>query len=608
MSGLILTETGCLGEGWAPALSFSARTVSQQASWAGFEVGVTRVDALSQWGVARDAHTGTAVALGGRLNIAAQEWALAEGLPYSGSLAGKLVLHYWLTRREQFEAWLDGPYCILIHEPLSGKLHVFTDRMGVYPLYQAEQGPFMLCSHPDVLADQLAAVGVSHELDWLTMAECLAHGTGVHPYTYYQGIRQLDPATHYVFKPGGASAPEKTVYWSPLSQENGGLSENEWAEELASALRSSGARRGVAPSRNVGLLLSGGADSRALLYAMAEPARVEALTFCDEENAEVAVARQIADAVGARHRVLLRDPEHYARGAWETVRISGGMWSVKDAHYHGFMDTLESLGCDSLVTGCYTDYLLKGLAYNRKPWSIAGKNLPLDKMTGFDYSFYQPQGKLAPNWRARVMRRQEERFPGEYRSTYDADPAPVADLRVRPLSREADAMGRLFLMRTLPWDPMMVDNAILRFYAELPPRLKLNARVFRKAVARLTPPSARNIPNNNDDSPLDAGELSRAWHHLAKKIREKRLEKLAAGSRKNGLATAGSWPNFVYYIAHSPVIAELWANPSPAQKEILGTLLGFDPWSCTQAEWARRDEDQFLRALTLKIWLAQRGY
>ncbi|MCI5157711.1 MAG: hypothetical protein D3906_04585, partial [Candidatus Electrothrix sp. AUS1_2] len=76
--------------------------------------------------------------------------------------------------------------------------------------------------------------------------------------------------------------------------------------------------------------------------------------------------------------------------------------------------------------------------------------------------------------------------------------------------------------------------------------------------------------------------------------------------RPNGLATSGSWPNWTYYIAHSPVIAELWSDPLPGEKALFEELLGGDPWKKTVAEWAT-DHMFFMRILTLRLWLAMRG-
>lgn len=607
MSGFLLTTAGEFDRRWADALSFKPQTAAAAIDWKDLRGVVTRVDRTERWAPAHDPVSGVSVALGGRLSLDPAQWREAEDLPYRGGSAARLVLRDWLANPGRIAATLNGPFCVLIFDPRRRELQLLTDRMGAYPVYAAEGGELRLASHPDVLADYLAAEGRAPELDHDTLAECLAMGTSVHPYTYYRTIRQLDPASHHVYSLSAPTGPARvSVYWRPRSPAPSELpGEEALAEDLAAALRTAGRRRTPAATRT-GLLLSGGADSRALLFALADPAAIETLTFCDAPNAEVAIARRIAQAAGASHQVLVREPEFYGHGARETVRITGGMWSIKDAHYEGFAEVLAARGFDALMTGCYADYMLKGLGYNRRERRFAGRRLPFEALADYDPCFYQPCASIAPPWQRRVQARLERRFTAEARGRYANDPSAVEDLRIRPLSREADAMGRLYLWRTLPWDPVMTDNEIVEFYARMPPALKLNARVFRKAVLRLLPAAARRIPNNNDHAPMDASDFTRAIRYLAYNAGARLRRRLGGAGSPERLATATSWPNFAYYLAHSPVIAGLWNGPTRAQRELLGELTGGDPWAVPLAQWAARD-DLLLRLLTLRLWLEQRG-
>ncbi len=602
MSGLLLAPR--LQIDWAEALRFVPQVQAYPLAWGNLQLGLVRFDPASLWAPAHDPASGVQVLVAGRLVLDAGAWTDAVDLPYTGGLASRLVLQRWLTRPHTLGTWLNGPACVLLWVPQQRQLHLWTDRMGVYPLYAATTAPCSLSSHPDVLAAQLRAQGQSVALDEVTLAEALATGTATQPYTHYRSIRQLEPATHYCYDATDLTAlPQAQTYWQPDPVATGGSAAS-WAERYAAALQHCGARRGQGPEPHIGLLLSGGADSRALLYTAAQPASVQTLTFGDGINAEVRVAGQIAAAVGAPHQVLTRAFEHYGQGAWESVRVTGGCWSIKDAHYQGFAPQLQALGADRLLTGCYTDYLYKGLAYNCRPWQWAGKTLPLERLAPFAPAFYQPHRAVAPTWQAAVQARSLSRIPAALRAAYAQQLAAVEDLRIRPLAREADAMGRLYLLRTQPWDPMMVDNELLAFYGSLPPRFKLNAQVFRQAVARLTPPAARAIANNNDDAPLHAGPGQRLAYALGAKVRRR----LTGQHRQTGLMTRGSWPNFAHYVPHSPVVAELWADPTALQRELLRDLLGVDPWQRSLAHWAQQELDLYLRVLTLKIWLTQQGY
>jgi asparagine synthase (glutamine-hydrolysing) len=601
MSGFLLASSAEFDSRWAEALGFSPDSQISRLDWGPWTVAAVRVDDAALWAPAHDPERGLSIVLGGRLSLDATTWHRARNLPGTGGLAGRYLIDAWLTDADGFGNRINGGCCILLWEAQRQRLHLWTDRMGVFPVYAPAAGRPLLCSHPDVLADALSATGRPQPLDMVTLAECLVTGSGVAPYTYYEGIRQLQPASHYLIG-GEDGIKQAAAYWQPKRDLAAPVERHALAEELALTLKTVGARRQEALLGRNGLLLSGGADSRALLFAADHPERVETLTFCDAENPEAATARAIAAAAGANHRLLVRDAEHYAEGTWESVRISGGMWCMKDAHYHGFLNSLRPLGLGNLMTGCYADYLLKGLSYNRNPVRLLGKPLPLETLAPFGMEFYQPFSRLAPKWTAAVDRRLAERFPAGLQSTYTGDPWPVEDKRVRPLSREPDAMGRLYLLRMLPWDPVMVDNEIVDFYVRIPPQLKLNARVFRDAVTRLLPAAARSIPNNNDRVALDMPEWQRVLYDLAVKARRR----LSAG-QTDSIVTEGSWPNFNFYLSHSLRIEELWRQPTAGIRSMLTDLLGEDPWATPLAAWARRDGDLMLRLITMKVWLTQRG-
>ena len=490
---------------------------------------------------------------------------------------------------------LNGACCALVIDRRQQCIDLLTDRMGAFPLYFATDS-VALATHPDRLADALAEGGRAVALDLATLAECLAHGYAVQPATYHQGIEQLDAATHYRISLTRPSLTRCGTWWSPAPVDPD-VRLDRLADDLAAAFQAAGRRRAPELVGRRGVLLSGGADSRALLFAVPDPASVSTITFCDRDNPEVDTARQIALAARAPHRVLKRGAEYYGEGAWETVRITGGMWCLKDCHFHGFVDALSPAAIDNLMTGCYADYLYKGLALNRAPLSLLGKQLPVDRLAPLSLDYYQPASRIAPRWAARAHAR--------LRAWQGEDAATITDRRIRPLSREADAMGRGYLLRLGNWDPVMLDNDLLAFYGRLPADAQLNARVFRKAVIRLMPAGAAAIPNNNDGARLDAPEIERVLRHVLRKWPSYVARRLGR-MRTPGLSTDGSWPDFDYYVAHSTVLADYWHGPSPSQRELFCELLGEDPWQRSLADWARHDIDLILRLLTLRIWLTQR--
>lgn len=611
MSGFLIAACPFDQADWGRRLAFAPGTGIEPLALAPWHGVLSYFGSAHERGAARAEAAGVTVAVAGRASLDERDWTRAGQLAVEGGLAARFYLDAWNEQPQRASAAINGAVCLIVHDARRRELHLLTDRMGVFPVYANSDGPPVLASHPDVLADFLAAQGRPPALDTLTLAEMLRTGCSVHPHTYHRGIVQLDPATHYTFDLAQPQRPPRRAsYWEPPRELPAG-SAAAVAESIASAfaegLRSAGRRRAARLGRH-GLLLSGGADSRALLYTAASPSEVTCLTFCDRDNPEVDTARAIAAAVGAPHRVLHRAFEHYGDGATESVRASGGMWSIKDAHYHGFAGELHGLALGNLMTGCYTDYLYKGLGYNRRAMRVLGKRLSLDEPAPYAAEYYQPYSHIAPHWAARVAERGDAWIAAADIAAYARDPFAVEDRRIRPLSREADAMGRLYLLRTQPWDPVMVENELVDWYGRIPPALKLNARVFRAAVARVLPAAARHIRNNNDFSPIGASEPARVMRYLWRKSLEIAARRLRGADAAESLATNGSWPNFRYYVARSEVLATRWATPTPAQRELFADLLGADPFADSLDVWAHRDIDLILRLLTLKIWLDLRQY
>lgn len=612
MSDLLLGSHGAPRAPVVGKLHFTAGTHTHLLHWGVFAGALARVDAEDLWAPAHDPQTGLGVALVGRVAFDANVWRQADDLPYQGGKACRLLLREWLGNPGAFAANLNGAFAIIIHDPARQSLHLITDRLGAYPVYRVESCPALrLSSHPDILADWLADEGITSELDIDTLAESLAMGCGVHPHTFHRNIKQLDPASQYTFKLDGDGVhTERTVYWRPTAPDRESRIDSEtWVDAIATALRDSTRRRTLSVFGNAGLLLSGGLDSRAILFGAENPGRIRCVTFCDRENAEASTAIQLAEAAGARHHLILRDPEHYAKGAKESVRVSGGMWSIKDAHYQNLLADLQAMGFGVLLTGCFADYLLKGLAFNKEPVTLLGKPTPIQRLGPFSPEYYQPHFSLAPEWRRRIDARYSERVPPSLRIGYGQNPSAVEDLRVRPLSREADAMGRLFMWRTLPWDPVMADREIVDLYAAMPPEMKLDFRVYSRAVARVVGPAGRHVVNNNYGTPLESGVARVVTTHFLMRLEGKlrRFGERLAG-RDADMVTRGSWPEFSVYVARSPMIAELWRSPSPFVRDLFFGVLGRDAWATPLTSWGHGDNDLFLRLLTLKLWLEQRGY
>lgn len=572
---------------------------------------VTRVDAPKLWAPAYDLQSGVRALIGGRIALDEAEWKVAEGLPYEGGLACRIVINRWLEGGGRAVQALNGGAQIVVIDERNRTLHVWTDRMGFYPAFAWTAGNgFLLCSHPDVAADALEFARHPLKFDAVTMAEFLRTGKATHPHTYWQGIRHMDAATHFEFELGASPRLRTSaVFWQPayLRGEPYLTDRREIVEKLATALRSAVRRRTLPRLGKVGVLLSAGADSRTALFGACEPSAVTCYTFYDERNAEFDSAEMLAAAAHAEHIGYQRKQDYYIKYAPQTVRITGGMWSVDSGHYTGVLEQLSGDRYGAVITGCYTDYLLKGLAYNRRHRKMFGRSLPVYVLTEQASEFYQPFSELATSWMDRVERRHGERC-----ASLDLGRAHLASvsefLRLSPIVREADAAGRLVLRRTTPFDLFTADNDVVEIACSMHPDQKVSGIAFGMAVELVTGPRANHVLNNNYSARVGASE----WQRIFSFVKASALRKIwrQGGNQPyernpGSVATVGSWPNYGRVIKLVESL-RAWRDELPSeQAELLFDMLGNERRQWSLNAWGDREPSLFFRFYTASLWLSQ---
>lgn len=569
-------------------------------------VASTRVDDTGLWGSAKDPVSGVQIWLGGRVAFEEAEWNRAESLPYHGGLACRLLIDLWLAKgADAFPTLLNGAFGVVVHE--GGSWHVFTDAMGIYPFYCLKSHSFALGTHPDVLADYSSDLGRPCSRDVTTVAEAIATGSATQPFTLYREIEQLEAASHYHWtREGGTWRSPRKKWWEPwYLAYDPVVDEHVLARELAAALDHAVKVRTLPRLGKSLVMLSGGADSRTALFGAHNPGAVTAFTLCDTPNEETQTAARLARAAGATHVIHRRDMEYYPRSAPDAMRAAAGMWNFADAHYASALDAIHSLGAGVILTGCYADYMFKGLSYNRRYRTLLGKTLPLHDLAPFRREFYHPHVKLSDGYQQLVDQRANQLCAGLDAGQYAIHPDWFADRRIRPLSREADAAGRNTLWRTLPWDPMMADREVIRVFSRMGASTKLNGILFGKAVAVVVGTKARKIRNNNYGAPIDAGEWSRIGWFLWG-VAKRKVKRHLAPAAVETCATTGSWPEFGNIIRHSRVIAEFWHSVAGAERAEYREILGMDPWEVSLEQWGRRNPMLFLRIYSRAVWDAGR--
>lgn len=545
------------------------------------------------------------VAICGRISLTEQDWNNTALSELKGGLAARWVLHQWMHNKKLLFKGLDGVFTIIV---LEGKdtLHLITDPLGALPVYKSNEPVPRFSTHTDALAGWMSESGTPCTLNLSSAAEVLATESLTAPYTYYNEIEMLSPGHHYTIDLGRTENTkptiEKVCYWDPYSLTINTLSQDEWGIKIASAIQSSMAKRFATPNIKLGLLLSGGLDARAILFAAPDPSKLTTITLYDSFNGELLTSRQLAKAAGSTHHEIARNPEHYGLGAKSAITNSAGQFSMKDAHYVDTWDKIRSLDITALASGCFADWLLKAVALDTKELKFLKLSFAIERLKPAQHEYYKPFYPLAKEWQIQLQARLNKRYPKSLLDVSDQRRNELQWNRIFPIAYEPDAMSRRDLVRSISWEAIFSDREIITIAGQLPPEMKLNERAYRQAFKHLMPDHAKSILNNNDDSLVSAGELSRSLRSFKRSFKTTASRYLSS-KPKPSITTKGSWPNFEYYVQNSPVIKSMWDSISTPSRELINDLMGQDVFALELTQWQGSQIPLLLRILTFGYWL-----
>jgi asparagine synthase (glutamine-hydrolysing) len=564
-----------------------------------FSLLLTSADEPSLWGHFQSTDDRFLVALCGRLAFDEGDWTRAQQTRGQGGLACKAICNLYQAGGANALSSLNGNFVVFLLDRLNRNFLVVTDRCGMMLAYA--NGPLnrarVLSSHPDALA---LVTDESQKWDLTSLAEFLMTGRLTFPHTYYQNMRGLDMGMVCRFAVNdGTLAFQSELRYSDIDfRPDEQATANDLAAELAAAFQNAVKRRTLPLLGRTGIALSGGLDSRLILSAARNRENIRAFNLYDERNLESRTAEAIAAACGVEFEPIQRDFDYYGNTAELGVKISGGAGCIASNHFLGIRDRLNQTGVQNLLTGCYCDYLFKGLALNTAEQTLTRK----ERLGAFDYEFYRPCFWPDSPHRDGVRDRLRNRFPEANKpGLTEEDWSAVERKRSFPLACEGDLAQRVIPQRVMPWYLPIVDNDVMDVYRKIPSRLKLNGAVFKQAVLMACDPKVRRIPDSNTGAPLNASPLRYSIHRYASALRNKIHDRLLPR-----MATRGSWPNWEYYLSHSRVIPSLWMRNHNAARDFFLPLIGRDPYATPLREYRGRKVELFLRLLTLKLWLDQR--
>jgi asparagine synthase (glutamine-hydrolysing) len=451
----------------------------------------------------------------------------------------EVLVHGWEEWGEDLPGRLDGMFAFALWDRRRHLLFLARDRFGKKPLYYAAgRDSFVFGSELTALMRHPA---VEDTADRLALKKLFAYGFIPAPLTRYRAVRKL-PGGHWLRYDLGDGGLEQREYWRFRLAPDPALARrglDDLADELRALFSDAVARR-LESDVPLGALLSGGVDSSAVVWAMAQhlpPERIEtfAMGFDEPSFDESAYAQTMAEAVGSRHHrdlcrleeardglvpLLSRLDEPIADSSvlptWRVCRFAAGRVKVAltgdggdelFAGYDPFLALAPTRAWRAVVPGAVSGWCA-GLA-GHLPRSDA--NMSLDfKIRRWLGGVRAAPACWIPTWMAPLALDEIARLFGE--------PAPAEEVYAEalaawdeagadhPVDRALEYFTRLYLqddilvksdrasmLNGLELRSPFLDAAVVDFAARLPRRFKLHRgerkRLLKRAFAGRVPDS-----------------------------------------------------------------------------------------------------------------------
>ena len=471
-----------------------------------------------------------------------------RGVRFRTKSDSEMVMH--LYRRVGLEDAIPhfrGEFAIALYDREHDRLVLIRDRFGIKPLYFTEANGALvfgselkvLFAHPDV-PRRFSDTGLYHQ-----MMQTIVPGT-----TAFEGVHQVKPG-HMVIveRAHGKLKIRQEKYWDmdfPLATERAEAGEEDeeyWIEGVRSHLMEAVQLR-LEADVPVACYLSGGIDSCITLglAAATQQSSVKAFTigFDDADYDETAIAREMAESVGADQDVMTLQADHlydnFVETLWHTERTIYNTLGVakllmsRHVNQAGYKVVVTGEGSDELFAGYPSfrrDLFLHGLdtlpAADRAAWQqllsesnklVTGAMLAQDELddpaltglVGFTPSCLQPwlatavhvPGLLAEERRARLENYDPgaaiaEALDGEMlEGRHPLDKAQYVWIKTM-LEGQILTWGgdRVDMANSMEARPPFLDHHLAEFAAQIPPTLRIKGRtekyVLREAMKGVLP-------------------------------------------------------------------------------------------------------------------------
>jgi len=403
---------------------------------------------------------------------------------------------------------IDGLYSIVLYDLIRKKLFLITDRYGLRHLY------FMVKDNAIVWGSEvkvmLAFPNFHPIINKQSVEQFFGIGYLLENNTWFENVELVPSGTVLSWDLiNNKMSNYRYWWWDEIKPITGKLNETEIVSELGRIFDDAVKRR-CRKEERVGLMLSGGLDSRAILSAMpVTEYPTHAVTFGQKGCDDVKIAAMAAHIKGAHHHVY-----ELTQANWLQPRING-VWLTD-----GQMDLMHMHGIEGLnSTKDLFDVNLNGFAGDL----ILGGSY-LKRTAYFDSEINESQAVETMDCERKAVNNLEI-----YRGLRKTDYYFIQN-RVRRFT----SGGPKYLLSLIEDRKPFFDNKLIELAYSLPDSYRFNSYIYKEMLLRQYPGFYKNIPWQRTGMPIGLSNFSSFLVSFNKKtIRRLSAIGLQSNSRNN---------------------------------------------------------------------------
>ena len=395
--------------------------------------------------------------------------------------AANMVEAYRAGKLDSYLNLLDGYFCAVLCDSRKKSVKLISDRYGMRMLYwYFKDGLFAWASEVKGI---LALESINKTIDASSPQCFLDLGYLMGEHTWFEHIKLITPTTVLDFDITSQTI-EQHHYWKWSEIQPSHLTFDQAVDALGEHFLES-VRRRFDPNGKIGVALSGGLDSRAILAAVdyLYPAyHGYAYTFGKPGCDDIKIAEQVATRANWKHRVFDFNESDWFEPRLEKIWNTDGMMDMMHMHGSEFLDDI-ALNMDVNLNGYAGDAIVGGSFLDRVP-----RNLRVTAENS--KSFYKAYAKLAlPD--------------SDFYDIKHVEPNLYMN-RVRRFTNMGTVNGLIKVDQRKPF----FDNGIVELIFSLPDEYRLDNKLYAAMLLKFFPKYFEDIPWQKTGKPVGKGNVS----------------------------------------------------------------------------------------------------